>query len=123
MRGIWLLESVRTESGYEGQLHLIGYDGENLRTLAMADMGLEDTYFYSMRCFDGGLCLQGAGEAAIVDEKGDLEAFVTFDTPETYVVTGGDEALYAVSAGEASTDVCRYDSGAFMDAMELAWEV
>ena len=31
--GIWLLESVRTESGYEGQLHLIGYDGENLRTL------------------------------------------------------------------------------------------
>lgn len=117
--GIWLLESVRTELGYEGRLHLIGYDSESLRTLAMADMGLEDTYFYSMRCFDGGLCLQGAGEAAIVDEKGDLEAFVTFDTPETYVVTGGDEALYAVSAGEASTDVCRYDSGAFMDAMEL----
>lgn len=117
--GIWLLESVRTELGYKGQLHLIGYDGGSLRTLAMADMGLEDTYFYSMRCFDGGLCLQGAGEAAIIDENGALEAFVTLDTPETYVVVGGDGALYAVSAGEASAAVRRYDSGSFTDAMEL----
>lgn len=117
--GIWLLESVRTELGYKGQLHLIDYDGESLRTLAMADMGLEDTYFYSMRCFDGGLCLQGAGEAAIIDENGALDAFVTLDTPETYVVVGGDGALYAVSAGEASTAVRRYDSGSFTDAMEL----
>lgn len=118
--GIWLLESVRTELGYEGRLHLIGYDSESLRTLAMADMGLEDTYFYSMRCFDGGLCLQGSGEAAIIDDNGTLEAFVTFDAPETYVVTGGDGALYSVYAGESSNAVRRYDNGTFTDALDIS---
>lgn len=76
--------------------------GDSLRIQTLADLGLEDKYYYSMRCFNKGLCFQGLGEVAIIDNNGALEASFSFDSPETYVVTGGDNALHSVYASETA---------------------
>lgn len=117
--GIWLLEYEGAEGGSVGRLRLIGASGETLRDVPLEPLGLAESYFSSLRCFEGGMCLQGAGEAAVLDGGGALVSRVSFDDPGAYVVSGGDGGLYAVASTYSGAEVSRFSGGNFEHALTL----
>lgn len=65
------------------------------------------------------MCLQGAGEAAVLDGGGALVSRVSFDAPGAYVVSGGDGGLYAVASTYSGAEVSRFSGGNFEHALTL----
>ena len=118
--GIWLLEDEVSEGGSESRLRLIGFSGEVLSDLPLDSIGLDGGHLSSIHCFDGGICLLGSGEAVVLDGGGPPAFRAALDSPDSYLVTGGDGQLYSVTATYNGAGIEVLSSvGEFVPAMTL----